>query len=89
MVSIPLYIFLLVYLLVILLFLLIYFIHIYHLITTASVSLVSITITLFVGGLMLLIIGFTFLILSNMSWGNAIPLLNISWFPGIFSPNSF
>jgi hypothetical protein len=89
MISVPLYLFILLYLLVVLAFLFIFFIHIYHLVATASVSLVSIAMTLFVGGMMVLIIGFTFLILAGIPWGNAVPLLNTSWFPGIFSPNIF
>lgn len=89
MVAIPLFIFLLLYLLIVLVFLGIFFIHIYHLVATSSVNLLSTAITVFVGGLMAIIIGFTFILLADVDWSMSMPLLNPDWFPGVFSPNTF
>lgn len=89
MISLPLYVFLLLYLLVVAIFVIIYCVHIYHLVATASVSLVSTTAAVLIGGMMALIIIFTFLLLAGTSWSAGIPLLNLDWFPGMFSPQTF
>lgn len=89
MIAIPLYVFFLLYLIVVLGFGIIYFVHLYHIVATGSVTLLSIAVTLFVGGMMALIIGFTFLALADVSWTSSIPILNTNWFPGVFSPKTF
>lgn len=89
MIALPLYLFLLLYLFIVAVFVIIYFVHIYHLVATASVSLVSTTVTVLVGGFMTLIILFTFLLLANTIWSAGIPLFNFDWFPGMFSPQTF
>lgn len=89
MIAIPLYVFFILYLLVVLGFSIIYFVHLYHLVATGSVTLLSIAIALFVGGMMILTLGFTFLALADVSWSTSIPILNLDWFPGVFSPKTF
>lgn len=89
MIAIPLYTFFILYLLVVLAFGIIYFVHLYHLVATGSVTLLSIAVALLVGGMMILILSFTFLALADISWTASIPIINTSWFPGVFSPKTF
>lgn len=89
MLSIPLSLFLLLYLFIVLIFLVIYFIHVYHLAATSSVNLLSTAIAVFVGGFMVLIVGFTLLLLSGVDWSASIPLFNPNWFPTTASPKPF
>lgn len=80
MITIPLYIFLIIYSLFLLAILILFFVNIKHLFTTGSLTASSFLITIFVLAAATLIIWFTWALLIGTNWANGFVFFDSSWF---------
>lgn len=88
MITIPLYVFLFLYLAFLCVFLVFSFVHIYHIFATASFTLASFTMTLFIMVLTIYTLYFTFQLLVGLGWTQPVTLFSADWLPGIFGNSS-
>ncbi len=91
MISIPLYIFFILYLIAVVVFVIFLLINMFHLIGTASFTMVSLTMTIFVlGGATLVLFG-TFVLLQNLNvdWRAPLTLFNVDWILNLFRQTAF
>lgn len=86
MISIPLFIFLFIYLAFLCVFFIFAFIHIYHIFASASFTLASFTVALFTMVVTLYTLYFTFQLLVDVNWTYDVVLFNSAWFSG--GPNT-
>ncbi|PIR74327.1 MAG: hypothetical protein COU35_03475 [Candidatus Magasanikbacteria bacterium CG10_big_fil_rev_8_21_14_0_10_47_10] len=91
MISIPLYTFLLLYFVFLAIFVAFMLVDLYHIITSASFSLVSFIMTFFIFAGTLLVCYFTIQLLSQagIDWQTPLVLFNASWFSGAFGATTF
>lgn len=90
MLTIPLYIFLIIFLLYIAVLSVFLLINIYHILSTASFTLTSFLFTFFVFGSFILTIAITFQMLTdaNVDWTMPVRLLDASWFQQYFGAST-
>ena len=84
MITIPLYIFLFVYLLYLCIFFVFAIINFYHIIITGSFTFTSFLVSFFVFTLAILTFYFTYDFLLQINWQTKIIILNFEWFNKIF-----
>jgi len=87
MITIPLYIFLLIFLIAILIIGIFYFISISHIFTTANLTFTSFVITLAIFALASFTIYGTYFLLQDTDWKQSIKIFDQTWFGG--SNNQF
>jgi len=83
MLTIPLYIFLFIYLLFLCVFVIFSIINFYHIVITAAFTLSSFIVTFFIFTLTILTLYFTWQLLLNVNWQIPVTLFNSTWFEGI------
>ncbi len=79
MISIPLYVFLFIYLIFLAVFAAFSMINVYHIVMSASFTLASFTITFFVGLLTVLTFYFTWYLLADVNWQQTLVAYNPGW----------
>lgn len=84
MITIPLYVFLLIYFVFLLIFFLFTGINIYHIFASASFTSVSFVMSMVVIFLTLATFYLTAMLLGGVQWGQTVTLFDLNWLPGIF-----
>lgn len=88
-VAIPLYAFLFLYFVFLAVFVIFSLINFYHIVITASFTLVSFMISFFILALTLLTLYLTADLLSAVDWQTTVIVFDTGWFGGNTSPNTF
>ncbi|OGH68817.1 MAG: hypothetical protein A3J66_02045 [Candidatus Magasanikbacteria bacterium RIFCSPHIGHO2_02_FULL_47_14] len=91
MISIPLYVFFILYLLLAAVFTIFLLINFFHLVGTASLTLTSFVITVFVLGSATLVLFGTFILLQGVGvdWRAPLTLFNFEWILNLFRQTGF
>lgn len=84
MVSIPLYIFLFIYLLFLAVFAIFMFINLYHLVASGSLTLTSFFVTFFLLAFAFLVLYSTWQLIQSVDWRTPVAIFSRSWFGGGF-----
>ena len=85
MLTVPLYFFLFAYLIFLAIFAVFSILNFYHILETASFTLVSFVTTFFIFSLTILTLYFTQQLLIEIDWQTPVTLFNSSWISNVFS----
>lgn len=85
-ISLPFYSLLIFYFIFLIVFAFFSAVNVYHLVTSGTFTLSSLTITFFIGALTVFTLYFTFILLLDVDWQQTLTLFDTSWFSNLL-PN--